>query len=145
MDNYFQQCPPMMSDGRGLTDYRSSQVREELFRYKNGLTSENEARTFRINNADEIMDNEWNALKKTRSCFTQKKCFHNNPTTRVTTVYNNAEILAYNGYFPAPQCTVDQQDYRLTSTKGAKRPDNAEVNAKPKRMQPDGLYLDDNQ
>ena len=38
MDNYYQGCPPMMNDGRGLTDYRSSQVREERFKYKYNIS-----------------------------------------------------------------------------------------------------------
>jgi hypothetical protein len=50
MDNYFRGCPAVMSDGRLFTDYRSSQVREELFRHRNCVISENEARTLRIDN-----------------------------------------------------------------------------------------------
>lgn len=120
MDNYFPECPPMMNDGRGFTDYRSSQVREEIFRYKNCVSSENEARTLRIENAEEIMDREWNNLRNTRSCYPKKNCFHQNPTTRVTTAYNNAEILAYNGDLSAPKCNVDSHDYRATTTKGSR-------------------------
>jgi len=130
MDNYFQQCPPMMEDGRGFTDFRSSQVREELFRYNNNVISENEARTLRIDNGEAIMDREWAVLRSTRSCFPQKKCFHKSPTTRVTTAYNNAEILAYNGILPAPQCNVETDDYRLTMTKGSKGSGNiSQINA----------------
>lgn len=161
MDNYFQECPPMMDDGRFLTDYRSSQVREELFRYKNCVPSENEARTFRIDNADQIMDDEWNYLRKEKSCMPEKKCFHKSPTTRVTTAYNNAEMLAYNGEIPAPSCDNDCYDYRLTSTPGSI---NGRTNcfnikgkqykgftkekcpgrcAKNNRLLPDGLYMVD--
>lgn len=158
MDNYFHGCPPMMDDGRLFTDYRSSAVREEIFRYKNCITSENEARTLRINTADEIMDEEWDNMRKTKSCFTQKKCYHTHPTSRVTTFYNNAEILAYNGKLPAPPCEPDCHDYRLTITpgskqgsKGCKPPCNITGNGYPldrrpgicsktKRMRPDRLY-----
>jgi hypothetical protein len=123
MDNYFDGCPPMMDDGgRLFCDFRSSQVREELFRYKNCVYSENEARTLRIENADEIMDTEWNKVRATKSCFPTKVCFHKSPTTRVTTNYNNAEILAYNGDLPAPLCDVDCYDYRMTFTTGSRKP-----------------------
>jgi hypothetical protein len=120
MDNYFQQCPPMMDDGRGLTDFRSSQVREEIFRHKNCVLSENEARTLRIDNAEVIMDREWNGLRDTRSCYPRQNCYHQNPVTRVTTAYNNAEILAYNGELPAPRCNLDAYDYRATTSKGSR-------------------------
>lgn len=161
MDNYFHECPPMMEDGRLFTDFRSSQVREEIFRYKNCVTSENEARTLRIEAASKIMDEEWDHLRKTKSCFPQKKCYHKHPTTRVTTFYNNAEILAYNGELPAPACEPGCHDYRLTVTDGSKAgkkgcipPANNTGNgypadrcpsrcAKTKRMRPDQLRVRD--
>lgn len=120
MDNYFKECPPMMNDGRLFTDFRSSQVREEIFRYKNCTVNENETRTLRIDNGDEIADEQWDYLRATRSCQPQKKCFHKNPITRVTSSYNNAELLAYNGDLPAPNCDVECFDYRMTVTKGSR-------------------------
>lgn len=164
MDNYFQQCPPMMDDsGRGFTDYRSSQVREEIFRYKNCVSSENEARTLRIDNGEEIMDREWDLLRDTRSCFPRKVCFHQNPSTRVTTAYNNAEILAYNGDLPAPKCNLDSHDYRMSASKGSRagRPgfnqakpspfagypkDRCPVKcAKTNRLKPERMYPEEHQ
>lgn len=121
MDNYFRGCPAMMEDGRLFTDYRSSQVREELFRYKNCVVSENEARTLRIDNGETIMDDEWDHLRKTRSCFPREHCYHTHPTTRVTSAYNNAEILANNGLLPRPKCNVGCHDYRLTVSTGSKK------------------------
>jgi ABC-type Fe3+-hydroxamate transport system substrate-binding protein len=73
----------------------------------------------RTKNAESIMDMEWQNLKDNKSCFTQKRCFHKNPTTVVSSAYNNAEILAYNGLLPAPTCDIDWQDYRLTNTRGS--------------------------
>ena len=119
MDNYFNECPPMMDDGRLFTDYRSSQVREEVYRFKNSVISENETRMLRTNEAETIMDREWKNLRETNSCFTQKRCFHLQPITQVSSIYNNAEVLAYNGLLPALKCDVDCQDYRLTLTKGS--------------------------
>lgn len=159
MDNYFLNCPPMMDDGRLFTDYRSSQVREEIFRYKNCLPNENATRTFRIETADKLMDEEWKYLKETKSCFPRTQCFHKHPTTRVTTNYNNAELLAYNGDLTAPKCEVNESDYRITVTKGSKQSNQVKKAdpytgypasrcpakcAKTNRLQPDYLYVIDN-
>ena len=130
MDNYLHQCPPMMNDGRGFTDYRSSHVREEIFKNDNRCLSENEARMLRIENAEKIMDHEWNYLKNNKSCSSQKTSFHNSPTTRVTTVYNNAEILAYNGKSPVREYNSNGNDYRMTTTNG-----NIVEKPKNKKMQ----------
>jgi hypothetical protein len=119
MDNYFQECPPMMDDGRLFTDYRSPQIREEIFRHKHCVASENEARTLRTEHAEQIMDDEWYTLRE-KSCYPRKNCFHKHPTTRVTTPDNIAEILAYNGQLPAPSCDPASYDFRMTSTKGSK-------------------------
>lgn len=159
MDNYFHECPPMMDDGRLFTDYRSSQVREELFRYKNCVASENEARLFRIDNGEDIMDKEWDQTQQSKSCFPRKVCFHKYPTTKVSTVYNNAEILAYNGILPAPICDDRCFDFRMTATKGSRQvrpgctntqqtsstfgyPSDRwpEKTSKMNQIKPDGLY-----
>jgi hypothetical protein len=160
MDNYFNGCPPMMDDGRLFTDYRSPQVREELFRYRNCVLSENDARTLRIDNAEDIMDKEWNHTRDTKSCFPRKQCFHKHPTTRVTTTYNNAEILAYNGELPPPKCDLSCHDYRMTITDGGTRgipgcktnkvdpysgypPNRCPLRcAKTNRLRPERLYSD---
>ena len=116
MDNYYQGCPPMMNDGRGLTDYRSSQVREERFKYKYNIYNDHDTRSLRTENGEKIMINEWNSIKMRRACFPKKNCFHVNPTTSVTSTYNNSEILAYNGVLPQPKCDYDNTDidYRMT-------------------------------
>lgn len=123
MDNYFNECPAMMDDGRLFTDYRSSQVREELFRQKHCVVSENESRTLRIENAEEIMDGEWAYLRQNKSCFPNRNtCYHNNPRVGTSTIENNAELLAYNGIIAPPPCpsTRDCSDYRLTETEGSR-------------------------
>lgn len=157
MDNYFQGCPPMMSDGHFLTDYRSSQVREEYFKYKHCLSTENQARTLRIDTADQIMDDDWDYYINTDSCFPQKSCYHSANTTRTSTIYNNAEILAYNGDIPAPKCNIGCNDFRLTVTQGSIKGRKDCVNdpnstlypadrypkrcSKNGRILPDGIYL----
>lgn len=152
MDNYFKECPPMMNDGRLFTDYRASQVREELFRYKNSIISENEARMLRTNNAETIMDTEWQHLRENSSCFAQKRCFHKSPTTLVSSIYNNTETHAYNGLLQAPTCDTGHMDYRLTQTRGSIRNNSKQQsdinypknrhpirNYKTNKIHPDGL------
>jgi len=121
MDNYFPSCPPMMSDGRNFTDYRSSQSREAYFRYKNCVNNENAARNIRIDRGAEIMDKEWDHLTKTNWCFPQKKCFHNSPTSRTSTQQNIAELMAYNGFVKAPECHPSCYSFRMTVTPGSAR------------------------
>lgn len=117
MDNYFKECPAMMSDGRLFTDYRSSQVREEQFKYANSIISENESRMIRTRNGEMILDTEWNNLEKTKTCHPSKMCYHqNNPTTRVTTIYNNNELHTYNGFLPPQQCRPLCKGFRTTTT-----------------------------
>jgi hypothetical protein len=144
----------MMDDGRLFTDYRSSQVREELFRFKNCVISENEARTLRINNAEQIMDDEWEKLLASRSCFPRKNCYHTYPRTLTSTAYNNAELLAYNGMLPSPKCNIGCHDNRLTDTSGSRSGRRGceqksvgynydgrypERNVRTKRFLPDGI------
>ena len=84
-------------------------------------------------------------------------CFHKSPTTRVSTAYNNAEILAYNGIIPAPPCDGNCFDFRMTSTKGSRHAKpgctktrqpyygysverRPEMFPKTNQIMPDGLY-----
>lgn len=126
MDNYFKECPAMMSDGRLFTDYRSSQVREEQFKYANCILSENESRLLRSKNGELILDSTWERLEKTKSCRPNKVCYHqNNPTTRVTTVYNNNELQTYNGVLPREQCVPLCKGFRATATSKSVETDEA--------------------
>ena len=156
MDNYFNECPARMSDGRMFTDYRSSQVREEVFRHRTCTVSENEARTLRIDRGKEFSDDEWKNIKARTFCIPNKDCFHKQPTTRVTTKYNNAELLAYNGVLGAPQCDIECPDYRATYTDTCPPtvPTNPEYAGYPAdrcpvrcqrtdRLLPDNLYVID--
>jgi hypothetical protein len=110
----------MMSDGRQFTDYRSSQVREELFKYNNFIVSENEGRTLRIENANDMLDNEWKELENKNLCHPNKQCYHHSPITKVTTVSNNEELLRYNGIIPNKNpCPKPCKAMRATRTKGS--------------------------
>ena len=98
-DNNFDECPAKMEDGRLATDYRSAQVREKYFEYKNCLGSENEARTFRINNAEQIMDNEWNYFVENKTCNPRQNVAHQ----KQDFILNKREfLLSYPEMFPSP-------------------------------------------
>jgi hypothetical protein len=121
MNNHFQTCPPLMNDGRLFTDYRSSQIREAYFNHRNCVSTENAARTLRIDNADRILDAEWEFLSDKLACKHPRKQHHNSPTTKTTTELNNAELLAYNKVLSSPNRNPNCYDYRATETCGSKK------------------------
>jgi hypothetical protein len=117
MDNYFKECPAMMSDGRIFTDYRTAVRREETNKYMNRIVRDDDYRMFLQNNADKIMDNIWDYNKKKYSCW-QNECVHNYPT-RVYPPWQKEERLAYDQLaLPKSQRKVyfnckKMDDYRL--------------------------------
>ena len=50
------QCLPLMSDGRHVTDYRPSCYVHDLIQKQNGIHSSYDLRLFMINNARRLMD-----------------------------------------------------------------------------------------
>jgi hypothetical protein len=79
MDNFYQSCPPMMSDGRLFTDNRLATRRNEYVKYINNVVRDDVYRLFLQDNATKISDNEWSYHKKKNSCF-QNKCVHVYPS-----------------------------------------------------------------
>jgi len=78
-DNFFKGCPPVMEDGRLFTDYRMSHRREQYNKSINGIVRDDEYRLFLQNNAENIMDKEWEYNRANNSCFVNV-CAHNYPT-----------------------------------------------------------------
>ena len=78
MDNYFKDCPPKMDDGRYLTDFRPTSIREQFIKSINGIVRDDEYRNFLQKNGESIIDREWSALRKTQSCHTNQSCTTNN-------------------------------------------------------------------
>lgn len=126
MDNIYKECPAKMEDARFLTDYRSSNTREQYIRSINALTGTNEYRSFLQDNAEQIMDREWGQITDKNSCKATT-CVATAPSRPVLGT-NNAEMQLYNmiqsgkikqsdaGY---PTCKT-YEDYRMTDTKGTK-------------------------
>ena len=118
MNNYFKQCPPMMSDGRLFTDWRTAVRRNEYVKFINNIVRDDEYRLFLEYNADRIMDNDWNYTRKHKSCWTNE-CVHTYPT-RVYPPMFTEEIRKYNTLQEPNKKTVyvcsPEKDYRASYT-----------------------------
>lgn len=118
MDNYFQNCPPMMADGRFLTDYRTATRREESIKYINGIVRDDEYRMFLQQNAEKIADNEWSFLRAEKSCW-NNECLFNSPT-RVDPASYHAERVNYDNVRMKHGASISKcekfDDYRMSIT-----------------------------
>ena len=68
MDNRYLSCPPLMQDGRFLTNYVSHRIFEQSVRNINGIGSAQEYRRFLQLNASEIMNRERDYALNTNTC-----------------------------------------------------------------------------
>jgi hypothetical protein len=120
MDNFFQSCPAKMSDGRFLADYRSANTRDQYIKTINGFVRDDEYRWFLQQNANSIMNKEWEILKEKNSCPT-KVCVNQFPT-RMTNGMLNEQMQTYNSVASGklkesdkgfPSCAA-WDDYRMS-------------------------------
>lgn len=122
-DNFFKDCPPMMSDGRLFTDYRTSVRANEYIKRINGINRDDDYKLFLQNNAEQIMDNQWDYIRKNKSCWTNE-CVHNYPTRmcpelfieerkKANELFNQNRNMRYT-------CT-NFDDYRATYTKSSSK------------------------
>ena len=117
MDNFYKSCPPKMSDGRHMTDYRPHTQLEEQIKYVNGIVRDDEARLFLQGNAEKIMDREWSYLKDNRSCWLSE-CIHTYPTYMYPPWFSD-ELHRYNSLQDpthTPYKCASYNDARLTVT-----------------------------
>lgn len=126
MDNCYKECSAKMEDGRFLSDFRTSNTREQYIKTMNGIVSESDYRMFLQHNADQIMDKEWDFLRTNLSCQT-KCCVHQLPTRSTqSSLYD--EIALYNAVKSEKIKITDKgypvchklEDYRMSSTNGVK-------------------------
>ena len=120
MDNYFQNCPPMMEDqGRQLGDFKTATRRNEYIKYINDIWRDDQYRLFLQMNGKEFMDREWNYQRKYNSCW-DNDCVHNYPL-RVTNRHFWQEREAYDSIYnlktnaklePMRRC-IKYRDFRL--------------------------------
>ena len=76
MDNiYFEYgCPPLMNDGRFLTNYVRSNIFDQNIRNINNIKSSNEFRHFLQNNGSTIMNNVKGYLRENNTCNVEGRC-----------------------------------------------------------------------
>ncbi len=126
MDNFYNECPAKMEDARFLTDYRSSNTREQYIKSINGLVRTDDYRAFLNNNSEQIMDAEWSHLNSLNSCKATT-CVHTVPlraplgsANKELQLYNAVQTGAIKRDDPAyPTCKA-YPDYRMTDTKNVK-------------------------
>jgi hypothetical protein len=117
MDNYYRECPGIMSDGRIFTDWRLATRRNEYIKYINNITRDDDYRMFLQENTDDILSNEWTYNKKNVDCH-ENSCIHVYPT-RSLPQYFKQEINDFNSHFNSSipkyvkECPV-YDDYRMT-------------------------------
>jgi hypothetical protein len=121
MDPIYKNCPPLLSDGRLFTDWRTAVRREEHMKYINNIVRDDEYRLFLEKNAENIMDNTWDNLKREKSCWVNE-CVHNYPTRMHPTWFyeerKNYDSL-YNPNRKTHYICSPKRDYRATITKGS--------------------------
>ncbi len=76
MDNrYFNyQCPPLMNDGRFLTNYVRSSTFDQYIRITNGIENATDFRHYLQNNGDKILNNLKAYHHKNNSCSVNGRC-----------------------------------------------------------------------
>lgn len=117
MDNYFKQCPPMMSDGRLFQDFRTATRRNEYAKYKLNIYRNDDYRLYLQQHGDELLNQEWNFLKENRSCkqipcvFTFPTRMNPNDFQKELNSSNNVMKIPRRATFPQPF-----NDYRMTNT-----------------------------
>lgn len=80
MDNFYHQCPPKMSDqGRHLTDFRSTTVRDEYLKSQAGIYRDDDFRLHLQQNATKMMNNAHNYHLTDNRCWVND-CVHKYPT-----------------------------------------------------------------
>lgn len=82
MDNVYDGCPAVMSDGRFLTDWNGATRRNEYVKHINSLVRDDDYREFLQHNAEDIMNREWSYLKNENQCK-ENGCVHVYPTRQV--------------------------------------------------------------
>lgn len=98
MDNYYQNCPPMMEDqGRHLGDFKTATRRNEYIKYINDIWRDDQYRLFLQLNGKEIMDREWAYHNKRNRCWVND-CVHHYPT-RMNPRHFSQEMQAYNSIY----------------------------------------------
>ena len=122
MDNFYHNCPPMMSDGgRQFTDYKTPTRRNEYIKYINGITRDDQYRLFLQTNGSQIENNIWDYHKTNDSCKVNP-CVHLYPTRNIPQhfmeereAHDQRALNNYQSDKPNMGCPP-YKDFRMSST-----------------------------
>jgi hypothetical protein len=73
-DNKYYFCPPLMSDGRHITNYVQNTIMNEYMKHNYGILDNNQYRTFLQQNAETIMKQEDVFLNRNFNCTVPVHC-----------------------------------------------------------------------
>ncbi len=82
------ECPPVMNDGRHGTDYRPNADINVTIQNNNNLQDSNAYRSFLVNNASAIMQQNLKQFEQTASCMPNNKTVDPNGSDSVWTGYD---------------------------------------------------------
>lgn len=104
MNNYFQECPPLMSDGRWQTDYTSTPVRDHIIASINNIQRDDDYRHFLEMFGQKIRDMQSKNDKAKFPCDT-RVCVHDyNSKTTFMTIVKSFEIQ---------QCAINTSKFQM--------------------------------
>lgn len=92
-DNFFKECPAVM-EYSSMTDYRTSQRRDQYIKRLNNITNDYDYKDFLQQNATKILDAEWQFTKMNHGCF-PNQCIFNAETSPPPGTFNK-ELKKYN-------------------------------------------------
>jgi len=83
-------CPPLMNDGRHGTDYRPNADINISIQQTNNLQDSNAYRSFLVNNATAIMQQNLKEFEKTANCMPYSNTVDPNGSNAVWAAYNES-------------------------------------------------------
>ena len=92
-DNFFKECPAVM-EYAAMTDYRVSQRRDQYIKRLNNIQNDYSYKDFLQQNAQKILDAEWQFNKINYGCF-PNQCIFNAPTSPPPGTFSS-ELKKYN-------------------------------------------------
>jgi len=93
-DNFFKGCPAVMEDARFLTDYQTSDRRNEYIKYINDIVRDDQYRLFLQLNGEAIIKRERDYNLVNNKCHANA-CVHNYPLRSLPRHFNQ-EINEHN-------------------------------------------------
>jgi hypothetical protein len=114
-DNFFKECPAVM-EYSAMTDYRTSQRRDQYIKRLNNISNDYSYKDFLQQNASKILDAEWQFNKMNFGCYANQ-CIFNSPTSPPPGTFSS-ELKKYNDVrvnknYNSAQCKR-QDDCRTT-------------------------------